>query len=140
MSNVSELIKAAQSNGVPLFAGLHKAEWREEDHPRDENGRFGDGGGVLSDAERNNEAHAAARSAQLLTSAADKASREAGQLMNASGHRAASAAHTAAAAENRRASRIAVNERDQYFHGGMADDHEKKAAFHARRYDELSAR
>jgi len=37
MSKVSELIKAAQSHGEPLFKG-----WNEEDHPRDEAGRFGD--------------------------------------------------------------------------------------------------
>lgn len=139
MSDVSELIKAAQANGAPLFPGLRKAEWNEDDHPRDDNGRFG-GGGSLSEAERNNEAHAAARSAQLSTTAADKASKEAGQQMNAGAHRSASAAHTAAEAENLRASRIAVNERDKYFHAGMAEDHGKKAAFHARRYDELGAR
>lgn len=36
MSTVSELIKAAQSNGEQLFKGV----WNEELHPRDGNGCF----------------------------------------------------------------------------------------------------
>lgn len=137
MNTVSELIKVAQSQGAPLFR-LSKGD--VAGHEFHGNQYAPASGATLTEAERNNEAHAAARSAQLLTSAADKASKEAGQKMDASAHRLASSAHEAAAAENQRASRIAVNERDRYFHAGMAEDHSNKAAYHARRVSELAAR
>lgn len=136
MSEVSDLIKIAQHQGAPLFR-LSKGDVSGHEF---HGNQYTGGGSTLTEAERNNEAHAAARSAQLSTSAADKASKEAGQKMDASAHRLASSAHVAAAAENQRASRIAVNERDRYFHAGMAEDHSNKAAYHARRVSELAAR
>ena len=41
--SAADLIKAAMQKGEPLHPELQK-EWNEDDHPRDDNGRFGAGG------------------------------------------------------------------------------------------------
>lgn len=68
MSTVSELIKAAHSNGEPLFKGA----WSEEDHPRDGDGRFAESANAnaaaneaSSRAKRTDNANEHARAARL---------------------------------------------------------------------------
>lgn len=117
------LVKAAlvPENGRRLTKG----GWGEADHPREEGGRFGEGGGD-NKAALNNEGYKARKSSD----AADNASKRANASGSARDHREAFKAHTEAAGLHRQAAKAAADKATTDANLVSAAKHDDKAQHH----------
>ena len=120
------------------LASFEELQKYNEDQPRDDHGRFGEGGGGTSSKPHPGGGSERQQAAGKLTDKADQASKDA--HMTAAGERAAQDAHIAAYHAHQVIANTAKSPKAASYHQKMADEHFRRASIHSSRFPHFTGK